>query len=216
MSIIKTITLSTITCLLLVGCKTQDAYTGEDKVNKATKYGGIAALVCAALGSRKNSEQALKAAAGCGLIAAGVGAYMDAQEKKLRNELVGTGVQVAREGDNIRLIMPNSITFSTNKSDLNTSIYNTLNSVSKVLTEFKESALEVGGHTDSTGSASYNQKLSVERATSVANYLQQRNVPSSRLRVVGYGETRPIASNNSKAGRAENRRAELLIVPQAS
>jgi len=82
--------------------------------------------------------------------------------------------------------------------------------------QIEESTLEVGGHTDSSGSASYNQKLSVERAKSVANYLLQRNVPSSRLRVVGYGESSPIASNKTKEGRAENRRAELLIVPQAS
>lgn len=201
--------------LLLSACQTQDAYTGEKKTNRASKYGAIGAIVCGALGSRKNSEQAQKAALVCGLAGVGVGAYMDAQERKLRQELVNSGVQVAREGNNLRLIMPNSITFEINQSNLNTSIYNTLDSVVKVLNEFNETQLQVAGHTDSSGSNSYNQQLSVRRAGSVSDYLKSRSVNPSRLVVVGYGESRPIATNSTAAGRAENRRVELLIEPNA-
>ncbi len=139
---------------------------------------------------------------------------MDQQEAKLRQELVSSGVQVVREGENIRLVMPNNITFAVNKSTLNTSIYVTLNSVVKVLNEFDETILQVAGHTDSSGAAAYNQSLSVSRATSVADYLSSRNIRTSRLFVVGYGESRPITSNTSSAGRAENRRVELLIEPR--
>ena len=216
MAFLKTTLIATATCALLAGCQTYDAYTGDKKVSKANKYGAIGAVVCGALGSRESSKRARNAALGCGLIAMGVGAYMDEQERKLRQQLTNSGVQVAREGNNIRLVMPNSITFSTNKSNLNNSIYNTLDSVAKVLTEFNETDLEVGGHTDSTGSDSHNLALSQERARSVANYLSQRNIPRSRLRTVGYGEKRPIADNSTENGRAENRRAELLIVPQSS
>ncbi len=120
---------------------------------------------------------------------------------------------MVREGENIRLVMPNNITFAVNKSTLNTSIYATLNSVVKILNEFDETILQVAGHTDSSGAAAYNQSLSVSRATSVADYLNSRNIRSSRLFVVGYGESQPITSNNSSAGRAENRRVELLIEP---
>ena len=200
-------------CLVLAACQTYDPYTGDKKINKATTYGAIGAVICGALGSRKNGKRARQYAAACGLAAAGTGAYMDAQERKLRQQLVGSGVQVARDGNNIRLVMPNSITFAVNQANLNTSIYETLNSVVRVLTEFKETSLNIAGHTDSSGNADYNQQLSVRRANSVADYLRSRQVSANRLYVVGYGETRPLASNNTPEGRAQNRRVELLIEP---
>jgi outer membrane protein OmpA-like peptidoglycan-associated protein len=215
MNLTKIILLPICAVIVLAGCQTQDAYTGESKVSRKALYGGIGAVVCGALGSRKDSQRAGQAAAACGLAGLGIGAYMDQQEAKLRQELVNSGVQVVRDGNNIRLVMPNSITFAVNQSNLNTSIYGTLNSVVRVLNEFDETRLQVAGHTDSSGAADYNQSLSVTRANSVADYLRSRNVPSSRLFVVGYGESRPIASNDSSSGRAENRRVELLIEPNA-
>ncbi|MEO0443171.1 MAG: OmpA family protein [Pseudomonadota bacterium] len=204
----------TLTALfILAGCQTSDPFTGEKKINRATTYGAIGAVICGALGSRDDGVRARQYAALCGLAAAGAGAYMDAQERKLRDELVGSGVQVARDGDNIRLVMPNNITFAVDQSTLNTSIYRTLNSVAKVLFEYQDTALQVAGHTDSSGSDSYNQNLSERRAQSVANYLLSKNIPANRLVAVGYGETRPITSNASAVGRAENRRVELLIQP---
>lgn len=213
MRLMKSISALVVFVVSLSACQTQDAYTGQSKVNKATTYGAIAAVVCGAIGSREDRERAGKAALGCGLVGMGVGAYMDAQERKLREELVGSGVQVEREGNNLRLVMPNNITFSVNQATLNTSIYATLNSVVKVLNRFEETLLQVAGHTDSSGSNEYNQTLSLRRAQSVADYLVSRQVDPSRLVVTGYGEGRPIASNASEAGRAENRRVELLIEP---
>jgi len=214
MNIIKTILLPVCALIILAGCETQNAYTGESKISRKALFGGIGAVVCGALGSRKDSQRARQAAAGCGLVGLGVGAYMDQQEAKLRRELVSSGVQVVREGENIRLVMPNSITFAINKSTLNRSIYATLNSVVNVLNEFDETNLQVAGHTDSSGAAAYNQSLSVSRATSVSDYLESRNIRSNRLFVVGYGESSPITSNASAVGRAENRRVELLIEPR--
>ncbi len=215
MSFIKISVMACVSLLFLTACQTHDAYTGEKKVNRATKYGAIGAVACGAIGSIESSKRARNAALGCGLIGMGVGAYMDAQEKKLRQELINTGVQVVREGDNLRLVMPNSITFAVDQDTLNTSIYATLDSVVKVLNEFNETLLQVAGHTDSSGATAYNQKLSERRASSVANYLRSQKVESQRLIVVGYGESRPIVSNASAAGRAENRRVELLIEPKA-
>ena len=215
MKLLKITSAGLASLLFLAACQTQDAYTGESKVNRTTKYGLIGAAVCGALGSTKNSDRAGKAALGCGLIGMGVGAYMDSQERQLRQELVNSGVQVAREGNNLRLVMPNNITFPVNQATLNPSIYATLNSVVKVLNRFNETSLQVAGHTDSSGPDDYNQQLSTRRANSVADYLRSRGIGAGRLRVVGYGETQPIASNDSAAGRAQNRRVELLIVPQS-
>ncbi len=213
---IKSLVSAVALSLGLASCQTYDAYTGEKKVSKATTIGAISAVVCGAIGSRKSSKRARNAAVGCGLIGMGVGAYMDQQEAQLREELEGTGVRVVREGDNIRLVMPNSITFDVNRSEVKSSIYATLDSVVKVLEEFNESVLLVAGHTDSTGSESYNYDLSVKRASSVADYLKQRGIDPARLNVRGFGESRPIASNDSETGRAQNRRVELLIEPRAA
>ncbi|NVJ61036.1 MAG: OmpA family protein [Gammaproteobacteria bacterium] len=211
----KSIISVVLCCAVLSACQTYDAYTGEQQTSNATKVGAISALVCGALGSRKSSKHARNAAVGCGLIGMGVGAYMDAQEKELREELEGTGVRVAREGDNIRLIMPNNITFGVDRSEVQSGFYGTLQSVSKVLTEFNESVLVVAGHTDSSGSATYNMDLSVKRAQSVASYLIQQGVDSNRLKVRGFGESMPLTSNGTENGRAQNRRVELLIEPKA-
>jgi len=213
MNIVKPLIIIVSALGVLAGCTTQDAYTGDSKVNRATTYGLIGAVVCGAIGSRESSKRARNAAAACGLVGAGVGVYMDEQEKNLRAELVGSGVQVVRDGNNLRLVMPNNITFGVNQATLSPSIYGTLNAVVKVLNEYNETRLQVAGHTDSSGDANYNQELSVRRANSVADYLRSRNVSAGRIAAVGYGESRPIANNSSSAGRAENRRVELLIQP---
>ena len=152
--------------------------------------------------------------AGIGALAGGgVGAYMDRQEAALRTELDRTGVSVTRIGDNITLNMPGNITFATDSADLNAGFYDVLNSVALVVNEFRQTVIEVAGHTDSTGSAEYNQQLSERRAASVASYLVTRDVLRDRIIEVGEGEDRPIADNSTAAGRQANRRVELTLVP---
>jgi len=196
----------------LTACTT-NPYTGEQEASKAAKYGGGAAAVCGILGALDSREKAGRAALGCGIVGAGVGAYMDVQEKKLRDRLQGTGVQVVREGDNIRLIMPGNITFETDSANLRPAFYDVLDSVALVLAKYADTTMRVVGHTDSTGSRQYNQALSEKRARSVADYLVARDVARSRLRVEGAGFDQPIADNATAEGRARNRRVELHIVP---
>ena len=203
-----------LTLLVFSGCQVMDPYTGESKTSNATKFGLGAALVCGLIGARDSSKRARNAAAGCGAIGVGVGAYMDHQEKILRDELVNTGVQVERDGDNIRLIMPNNITFGTDRYDLKDSFAQVLNSVVLVLNKYPDTTLAVVGHTDSTGADSYNMELSQRRASTVASYLISQQVDSSRISTRGAGETQPVASNDSDEGRALNRRVELSIVPK--
>ena len=159
-------------------------------------------------------KKARNAALGCGIVGAGIGAYMDVQEAKLREQLQGTGVQVVREGDNIRLIMPGNITFQTDSYNLRSNFYEVLNSVGLVLAKYADTTIRVTGHTDNTGARSYNQRLSERRAASVADYLATREVTRSRMYVQGVGFDQPIADNDTADGRARNRRVELYILPK--
>ncbi len=207
--------------LLTSGCTTYDAYTGEEKVSATAKGAGIGAGVAAVVAyfankdeSSKERQKRMLAAAGVGAIAGGgVGYYMDSQEAKLRKQLRETGVSVVREGDKINLVMPGNITFDTNSGNVKSSFYDVLNSVAIVLEEFDKTLIAVAGHTDSTGARDYNQQLSEQRARSVANYLKSRDIVDARFDVVGFGEDYPIADNNTAAGRAQNRRVELTLIP---
>ena len=203
----------------LSGCETLDPYTGESKTSNATKGAIIGAVSGAVVGlvsgddSVERRQRAL-IGAGVGALAGGsIGYYMDRQEQKLREELAGTGVSVHRDGDNITLNMPGNVTFATNSSDLNAEFFGVLTSVSKVMTEFDKTVVEVAGHTDSTGTDSYNQGLSERRAGSVAEYLRRQGIMNQRLITVGLGEAMPVADNTSARGRQQNRRVEITMVP---
>jgi len=204
-----------ITASMLLSACTTNPYTGQQQASKAATYGAGAAAVCALVGAIDSGKHARNAALGCGIVGAGVGAYMDVQEAKLREQLQGTGVQVAREGDNIRLIMPGSITFETNSYNLRGDFYPALNSVGQVLAKYADTTLRITGHTDNTGGRALNQTLSERRAGSVADYLATRAVERSRMLVQGVGYDQPIADNNTEQGRSQNRRVELMILPKA-
>ena len=216
---IKVLLAAIAAAVVVSGCYTNDAYTGNRKVSNTAKGAGIGAAIGAVAGilsgpdSRAHRKNAL-IAAGVGALAGGaVGQYMDRQEAKLRSQLAGSGVSVTRNGDTITLNMPGNITFKTDSADVNAGFYDVLNSVSLVLKEYDKTILEVAGHTDNTGSAQYNQALSERRATSVAQYLESHGVNSQRVMTVGAGETHPIAPNGTSAGRQANRRVELSLEP---
>jgi outer membrane protein OmpA-like peptidoglycan-associated protein len=205
--------------VMLQACTTVDPYTREEKTSKATTGAMIGAVAGAVLGiatskdKKKRKERALKGA-GIGAIAGGgVGYYMDVQEAKLRQRLENTGVSVTRNGENIILNLPGNITFEVDKSDVKPDFVEVLGSVALVLNEYKSTMIEVAGHTDSTGSESYNQLLSQQRAQSVSNVLMRDGVAAVRIDTVGYGETRPVATNNTPQGRQQNRRVELTLLP---
>ncbi len=204
------------------GCTVLDPYTGEEKTSKATKqaaYGAAAGTVAGLItgdSSRERRKHALIGAGVGALTGAAIGHYMDRQEAKLREQLVGTGVQVVRDGDNLFLVMPGNITFKVDRADLNADFYEVMNSVVLVVNEFDKTLIEVTGHTDSTGSDEYNQRLSERRAESVERYLQAQGVVSMRIDSYGMGERYPVADNATSAGRQQNRRVELALVPITS
>ena len=191
-----------VLCLLLAasllsGCAT-DPYTGESKVSKTAWGAGIGTAVGAGVGALVGG--------------AATGGYMDLQARKLRQELVGTGVQVAElENGQIQLLMPSNITFDFDSAVFKTGFNRTLDSVAKVLTEYDKTKVIVSGYTDNIGKAAYNNELSLKRARAVADYLILRDVSPARISVYGYGSQYPIASNATEAGRAQNRRVTITL-----
>ena len=138
---------------------------------------------------------------------------MDRQQRELEAELSGTGVGVARQGDNLVLRMPADVSFATNQASIDPRFYATLDDVAAVLNRYDQSVVDIIGHADSDGAEDYNLDLSRRRASSVAQYLVSRNVLPDRLYVDGRGESAPIASNATAEGKAMNRRVEILIRP---
>ena len=203
----------------LTACTTINPYTGEAQTSKAVIGAGIGALSGAVAGlitgddSRDRRKKALQGA-GIGVLAGGaVGYYMDVQEAKLREKLKNTGVDVVRNEENIVLDMPSSITFDVGKSNINGNFYSVLNSVSQVVQEHDQTLIEIQGHTDSTGSNEFNQRLSEQRAAAVSQYFSSNGVNPVRLASYGHGENYPVASNDTDYGRQQNRRVEIVLVP---
>lgn len=209
----------TAAAVTLAGCQTTNPYSGEQQTSKATWGATIGALSGALIGAAtgddaKERRKRALVGAGAGAIAGGsVGYYMDVQEAKLREQLKGTGVSVTRVGENIVLNMPGNITFRTGSADLNSDFLRVLDSVGLVLKEYNKTLVVIAGHTDSVGSDATNQTLSQQRAESVGRYLAGRNVASERMVITGYGESRPVASNDNDSGRSQNRRVELTLEP---
>ncbi len=213
----KNLIATTVIVSLLGGCQTLDPYTREEKTSNTVKGAGIGAVAGGVIGALANKKDRGKGAAIGALLGAGVGGgigyYMDQQEAELRRALEGSGVSVTRVGDAIVLNMPGNITFDTDSSGIKGSFFGVLDSVGLVLKKFNKSDIRISGHTDSRGSQEHNQGLSERRADSVTNYMQRRGVDPRRVYSVGYGESRPIADNNSSYGRSQNRRVEIEILP---
>ncbi|MCP3736564.1 OmpA family protein [Sphingomonas sp. RP10(2022)] len=213
----KFLAAAALAALVTTSACTTDPETGERRISK-TAIGGIGGALGGYLlgdlvgGRRDRTEKILGAGIG-GLAGAGIGAYMDKQERDLRARTAGTDVQVTREGDNLVLNIPSGITFAYDSADVQPQFRRTLDQVAETLAQYNQTYIDVYGHTDSTGSDAYNQALSQRRAVSVADYLAGRGVQPARIGTRGFGETQPIASNDTDAGRAANRRVEVKIVP---
>jgi len=138
-----------------------------------------------------------------------IGKKMDKQAEDIKEQIPDAKVQRVEEG--IVVEFNSKVLFGFDQSNLTDASRNTLNNLITILNKYPETNLEVQGHTDNTGAASYNMTLSVKRATAVADYLKANGISSSRLTVKGFGETVPKYDNNTEDGRAQNRRVEFLI-----
>ena len=204
--------------LVLSGCQTMSGQ-GNDIGGVSYDKAALGTLIGAAAGygvskgiNNGSSSQNNRAIAIGEILGGASGLYLDNKEKKLREQMAGTGVDVGRNPDgSVQLIMPGSITFDTNKSNIKPNFYGTLNKVAQTLAEDNKSAILVTGYTDNTGNDSINIPLSQARAQSVKNYLASQGVSSSRIDAQGLGSSNPIASNATAAGKEQNRRVEISI-----
>ncbi len=205
---------ATAISVLLAGCST-NLFTGDLQPSKTALGAATGAIVGGVIGmATAGSRKAALIGAGIGALAGGgIGAYMDSQELKLRDQLEGTGVSVARVGDSIVLNIPSNITFDSDRAELKPQFDTILNSVAAIFKEYKQTLIDVVGHTDSSGNPEYNYDLSRRRAAAVAQYLSSQRLGASRFSVEGHGDKDPVASNATKSGKAMNRRVEITILP---
>lgn len=216
-TISKLATAAAVGAMLATSACVTDPETGQRHMSN-TAIGGIGGalggyLLGDLVGGRHDRTEKIIGAGLGGIAGAGIGAYMDNQERELRRRTAGTDVQVIRQGDNLVLNMPSNVTFAYDSADVQPQFQATLDQVANVLHQYDETYVDVYGFTDSTGSDSYNQQLSEKRAESVASYLESRGVQPARLGTQGYGEMDPIAPNDTPEGRAANRRVEIRLVP---
>lgn len=213
---IRIAALASLSSLALAACVT-DPETGQQRINRAA-IGGLGGalggyLLGDIVGGRRDRTEKI-VGAGIGAVAgAGIGYYLEQQERDLRRKTAGTGIDVVRDGDSLLLNMPSQVTFDVDSAAVAPAFRSTLNDVAATLVQYESTYIDVYGHTDSTGSDAYNQTLSERRAQSVASYLSTQGVQQARLATRGFGESQPVASNTSEEGRAQNRRVEIRIVP---
>ncbi|MEK6374208.1 MAG: OmpA family protein [Acidobacteriota bacterium] len=210
-----------LTVLLVATTGTGFAQTTDDhaKAKKGAVIGGVAGAVAGAIIGNNRGQHSSKRGAVVGAVAgtaagAIVGAMMDKQERALR-QIEGVNVTRTSE-DELKVTVRNEVLFDVNSANLRTASRESLREMADVFEKYANTTIEVAGHTDSTGTAAYNQRLSDRRANSVANYLDQLGVSGSRLDTVGYGESTPRATNGTASGRQSNRRVEIHIRANAA
>lgn len=209
-------TLALCGALVLGGCVT-DPQTGQQRPSRAGTGAMIGAAGGALLGAILGGRDARAATVigmGLGGIAgAATGSYMDRQEQELRARTAGTGIAVQRQGQEIAIKLPSGITFDVGQASIKPEMRPALDQVATTLATYQSTFIDVTGHTDSTGSAAFNQQLSEQRANAVADYLVYKGVQRGRIATRGYGAQFPVASNDNEAGRAQNRRVEIRLSP---
>ena len=220
---LKLAALGATLAVFTAGCATYTGQTNDPNDPNRTQRGaligaGIGAVAGLLSGGDATElrQRAMVGAGIGGLAGGGIGAYQDRQEAELRRETAGTGIDVSRDGDVIKLNLPDGVTFDFAKYDLKPQFYPALNTIASTLKEYNQTIVEVSGHTDSVGSDAANQTLSERRANAVSSYLIGQGVQRERFEVVGMGERYPVASNDTDSGRALNRRVEIRLLPLRS
>jgi len=192
------------------------------KTQKGAAIGtGIGAAAGAGLGQAIGGDtKGTLLGAGIGAVVGGlaggsIGRYMDNQEATMRQQLAGVeGANIQRNADLLAVTFKSDVLFDTNSAALKAGSYDEISRVAQVLNQYPETTIMIAGHTDSTGSDTYNQQLSEQRAMSVKNALAGQGVNPARMSAIGYGESKPIADNNTESGRQTNRRVAITITPR--
>jgi outer membrane protein OmpA-like peptidoglycan-associated protein len=188
------------------------AACGGTRQKRGTAIGAGAGAALGALLGNQAGNTALGAVIGAvvgGAAGAHIGNYMDKQAAEMEKDL--EGARIERVGEGIVVTFDSGLLFPVNEATLQPAALANLDNLARILTKYGDTNVMVGGHTDATGSNEYNQLLSVRRAESVTERLVGLNISRQRLTVNGFGETQPIATNDTAEGRALNRRVEIAI-----
>lgn len=175
----------------------------------------LGAITGALLGDDSDSRTkgALVGAVAGGIAGSYIGSRLDKQAQELQQDFDNDRIRVVNTGSELIVTMPQDILFATDSATVSPGLQGDLRVLARSLNDYPDTTVQVIGHTDNTGSAEYNQALSLRRAQSVANVLNGAGVASWRLRAIGRGEDQPVASNYTAEGRAQNRRVEIVIRP---
>lgn len=216
-AVYKLLALCIVFLLVLTACAT------ESKTQKGAAYGAgggaVAGAIIGQLIGRDTESTLIGAAIGAavgGAAGAGIGSMMDKQEQQLRQELADSeAAAVRREGNLLAISLKGDVTFDTDSAVVKPGLYPEINKIADALIQYPETVARVEGHTDNTGTETHNMDLSIRRAQAVKNLLIQQGVSSSRIEAVGFGESMPVATNETAIGRARNRRVEIKIAPMS-
>ncbi|MBL6428403.1 MULTISPECIES: OmpA family protein [Maritimibacter] len=198
-----------VSVLALTGCSTVGQREGAGIATGAA----VGGLVGAAIPGNRAATAAAGAIGGA-IVGGLVGNQLDKQAGDLRSSLSNSSIQVINTGSYLKVVMPQGILFPTDSADVSPALYPDLRALAENLREYPNSSVQVVGHTDNTGQASYNLTLSQRRAQAVLGVIQSNGVGAARLQAVGKGDSEPVATNLTPEGRAQNRRVEVLIIPR--
>ena len=204
---------------LLAACEPGALGTGPENPNQNRNQGALigaasGAVLGALIKDDNRGDGALVGAILGGAVGAGVGYNLDQQERELRRDL-DSGVNITNTGDRLIVSFPEAILFATDSFTVRPGLNNDMSALTQSLQRYPNSTIQIVGHTDSDGDAAYNQQLSERRANAVADVLLNQGVPFNRIQTFGRGESQPIASNFTPEGKAQNRRVEIVILPNA-
>ena len=208
-----------VASLVFPGCAADGTFRPMTNTETGVLVGAVGGAVVGAAAYRKNrTKGALVGVVGGGLAGGAVGAYMDNQkrdlEKNLGQEIQSGQARVEKlPNDTVRVTMTNQTAFETNSADVKPGFRSTMDKVADVVVRYGKTHLTIVGHTDNVGSDAYNQSLSQRRALTVAQYFESQRVDALRLATAGKGESQPVASNTTEAGRQANRRVEIYVEP---
>lgn len=209
--------LAGLSLVAVAACEPTGMGDPNDPTRNTRQGAVVGGMLGAATGALVSDNRARGAIIG-GVLGAGTGAVvgnnLDRQEAELRRDL-GSQARITNTGDRLIVSMPQDILFATDSATLRSDLQGDLRTIAGSLNSYPDTTIQVVGHTDNTGAASYNQALSERRAAAVASVLINSGVSSGRVRTFGAGEDQPIASNLDPQGRAQNRRVEIIIVPNS-
>ncbi|MEN8257172.1 MAG: OmpA family protein [Thermodesulfobacteriota bacterium] len=211
----KIVLLCSLCVMFVAGCSPQSK-TQSGAIYGTAGGAAAGAILGQAIGRDTEGTlygAAIGAALG-GLAGAGAGKMMDNQEREMRQALAESeAAAVRREGNLLAITLRGDVTFDTNSAIVRPGLYSEIDRISSVLRQYTQTVIRVEGHTDSIGTEAYNKDLSQRRANSVKTLFVQRGVEGSRIESIGFGESMPVATNDTESGRQMNRRVEIKVAP---